>query len=281
MKIIVDERETELFNKCQNIITSENNKSVELHKRVLPLGDILITTNDDKDILLVERKSFSDLLASIKDGRYEEQSYRLMHSSLDFPKHSIVYLLEGLFSQLRNPVEKKTIYSAMTSLFYFKGFSVFKTSNVNETAEWLISTATKIEKDMAKGKAPYYVGLNIQPSEDKEVMPTIASSGQTHSDYCNVVKKIKKENVTPENIGEIMLSQIPGISSVTAIAIMKKYGTLANLIQEIQRNENTMSDVMCEVSGGKLRKISKTSIESIKKYLCQLPDTFGDESKEI
>jgi ERCC4-type nuclease len=82
-----------------------------------------------------------------------------------------------------------------------------------------------------------------------------------------VVKKVKKENVTPDNIGEIMLSQIPGISSVTAIAIMKKYGTISNVIKEIEQNPNALSDVVCEVAGGKLRKINKSSVESIRKYL--------------
>ena len=43
------------------------------------------------------------------------------------------------------------------------------------------------------------------------------------------------ENVTPENIAEIMLCQIPGISSVTALAIMDKFKTIPNLIQEVSR----------------------------------------------
>jgi len=68
-----------------------------------------LRTNDDKDILLFERKSFSDLLSSIKDGRYEEQSYRLLNSG-EFPPHSIFYLIEGMFSQLRAPSDKKLLF---------------------------------------------------------------------------------------------------------------------------------------------------------------------------
>ena len=40
-----------------------------------------------------------------------------------------------------------------------------------------------------------------------------------------VVKKVKKENITPENIGEIILSQIPGVSSHTSQIIMNKFGS--------------------------------------------------------
>ena len=71
MKVIIDEREKDLFEKCESIICSSRIPSyVQLSKEVLVLGDILIKTDDGKDVLLIERKSFSDLLASIKDGRY-------------------------------------------------------------------------------------------------------------------------------------------------------------------------------------------------------------------
>jgi ERCC4-type nuclease len=102
MLIILDEREHGLFEKLAPLL------STNLTKQVLPLGDILIQTDDGIDVLLIERKSFSDLLASIKDGRYEEQSYRLLHSS-GFAPHSIIYLIEGMFSQLRFPTDKKII----------------------------------------------------------------------------------------------------------------------------------------------------------------------------
>ena len=89
MKIIIDEREYSLYEKC--LLLSNQYKNVVLSKEVLPLGDILFKNNENIDILLIERKSFSDLLSSIKDGRYEEQSYRLLNSS-GFPPHSIFYL---------------------------------------------------------------------------------------------------------------------------------------------------------------------------------------------
>ena len=182
MKIIIDEREHDLYNKCLSII-NENSlkyKNIFISKKVLPLGDILIKTDDenvnfstlhfssqvtekgssklirkeknktkipfDKDILLIERKTFSDLLASIRDGRYNEQSHRLTYSS-GLPSHNIIYLLEGMFSQTKEN-DRKTIMSSITSLNYFKGFSVMRTANVKESAEWLICTADKIQREL-------------------------------------------------------------------------------------------------------------------------------------
>ena len=157
MKIIIDEREKQLYETCYSILLGKSTAShIILSKEVLPLGDILLRTDDDKDVLLIERKTFSDLFASIKDGRYEEQSYRLLHSSQIMP-HSIIYLIEGVLSQLHTPLEKKVLYSTMTSLNYFKGFSVHRSSGVRESAEWLLQMGEKIEKNFQKNKLPYYL----------------------------------------------------------------------------------------------------------------------------
>ena len=298
MKVIIDERETELFEKCESLIRSSRiPSSIQLSKEVLNLGDVLIKTDDDKEVLLIERKSFQDLLASIKDGRYEEQSYRLLHSS-GFPPHSVFYLVEGMFAQLRAPLEKKIIMSAITTMQFFKGFSVQRTSTVHESAEWLLHFAEKIERNFSKGVIPYYLTRpfrkyftppnreqTLQSADESikmENMPTnvsetpvlsvetngdvITEPVQTSADYCHVVKKVKKENVTPENIGEIILCQIPGISSVTAIAIMKHFNHFTHFIEELAKNPACIENLTTETNG-KVRKISKKSIESIRSYL--------------
>tara|TARA_B110000879_G_scaffold149975_1_gene194357 strand:- start:9990 stop:10847 length:858 start_codon:yes stop_codon:yes gene_type:complete len=269
MKIIVDERERALYDRLDARLSSLKTPSFAiLEKRVLPLGDILLETDEGKKVMLIERKTYTDLLASIKDGRYEEQSYRLIHSS-GYPLHSVVYLLEGLFSQLRTPLEKKIVYSSMTSLHFFKGFSLYKTSTVDETAEWLIFTADKIEREFGKGRIPYYLTqtfagtLRLRDQEDTNDTHKEEPSG---SNYCSVVKKVKKENVTPENIGEIVLCQIPGISSVTAMAIMSHFTSFNHFIQELQSNPHCI-DTFTATSNGKVRKISKSSLENIRQYL--------------
>ena len=275
MKIIIDEREHSLYEKC--ILMAPQYKNIVLSKEVLPLGDIFIKTNDDIDILLIERKSFSDLLSSIKDGRYEEQSYRLLNSS-GLPPHSIFYLLEGMFSQLYNPNDKKIILSSMTSLQYFKGFSMIRTSSVNETAEFILSMADKIDRDLQKGKQPYFLSEayrenntidtteNLENSMDLSNNNTNINPTLTSSQYCSVVKKVKKDNITPENIGEIILCQIPGISSTTAMAIMKKFNGFPHFIDELKNNHQCIENITTE-SNGKMRKISKSCLENIRRFL--------------
>ena len=317
MKVIIDDRERDLYEKCYGIVNSTSTY-ISLEKQTLPLGDIYFKTDENKDVLMIERKSLTDLLASIKDGRYEEQSYRMMHSS-GFPPHSVIYIIEGQISQLRTPFEKRLVYSAMASLNFFKGFSVIRTNNLAETAEFIIWNAEKIERNFLKGIFPYYLQPQyckymkkpvcentgeekieeidgepmiskdkrqqqpIQPvtnelkeiSEENSEEISKEKSEENSSinieiptsapNYCTVVKKIKKENVTPENIGEIVLCQIPGISSTTAIAIMKEMQTFPKLIYALKENPAILDNISYETKG-KMRKINKTSIENIKKY---------------
>jgi ERCC4-type nuclease len=307
MKVIIDERERDLYSVCDSIV-SANGTYIQLSKEVLPLGDIFITTDEGKHVMLIERKSLRDLLASIKDGRYEEQSYRLMHSS-GLPPHSILYMIEGSLSELRTPMEKRIVYSTLTSLNYFKGFSTIRTMSVRETAEYIIWMSEKIERNFLKSVFPYYlqpqfcnfmqkpvVNIREPPIELEETESSSGSSNTnenvlnhrenllTPSDnntnlytpivqnepanYCTVVKKVKKDNITPENIGEIILCQIPGISAVSAIAIMKKFSTFPNFMKEIKENPDCLNDIMCDTKGetNKSRKLGKNCIENLKRY---------------
>lgn len=267
MKIIVDEREITLYDKMNAIISENANPANRLFKTVLILGDIAIHDDNDTLICLLERKSLSDLLASIKDGRYEEQSHRLLHASQVHP-HNIIYIIEGMMSQLRSAAEKKMVYSAITSLNLYKGFSVLRTCSIQETAEIILGISDKISRNFSKNihlANSLIQNTTIQPEVTTDT-PSVTIENAV-SNYVNFVKKVKKDNITPENIGEIILSQIPGISSVTALAIMKTYGTFPKLMEELCKNADCLDGTMCESVGGKSRKISKTCIENIKKYL--------------
>ena len=216
----------------------------------------------------------NDLLASIKDGRYEEQSYRL--NGLNHPNHNIYYLIEGDVNKANrfkdNNIEKLTLYSAMFSLNYYKGFSVMRTLSMEETAIFICNTANKLSKSEKKAyyenKPQVNTVANIITSENGEKsLEGVEQNLESDKDYISVVKKVKKENITPENIAEIMLCQIPGISSVTAIAIMDKFKTIPNLINEIQQNDNCLKDISYQNSKGQSRKINKTSLANIVKFL--------------
>jgi hypothetical protein len=98
----------------------------------------------------------------------------------------------------------------------------------------------------------------------------------THSKtYVDVIKSVKKENITRENIGEILLCQIPGFSSLTAKAVMKKFdGSFPKLISGINNpdNEYLFKEIVLESVNGKngemkSRKISKACIANLFMFL--------------
>lgn len=277
MLIKVDNREQDLLKQIQNLVLFfPAFKQLKVETAALPLGDIIIY-DDDNEKIIIERKCLNDLLASIKDGRYEEQSYRL--NGLNHHNHNIYYLIEGDINKTNrfkdNNIEKLTLYSAMFSLNYYKGFSVMRTLSMEETAIFICNTANKLNKS---DKKAYYenkqvvkkveIEQNSIVEEQNSIVEVEENLGkESDKDYISVVKKVKKENITPENIAEIMLCQIPGISSVTAIAIMDKFKTIPNLIQEIQQNENCLKDISYQNSKGQSRKINKTSLFNIVKFL--------------
>lgn len=278
MLVKVDIRENDLLQKMNHLISTVNVfKNITIKSEVLSIGDIIICDDNEGTLLeklIIERKSISDLLSSIKDGRYEEQSYRLNGSN--HHNHNIIYLIEGdvnknNYFKFRNDNEKLMAYSAMFSLNYYKGFSLFRSFSLDETAMIICNMAYKLEKELSSSKKAFYKNnINIQSNADTTIVVENQELNETEcseKDYVSVIKKVKKENVTPDNIGEIMLCQIPGISSVTSLAIMEKYKNLPNLIKELEANCDCLKDISCTNSKGQTRKINKTSLANIVKFL--------------
>ena len=270
MIVKIDTREQSLLQQMNKLIaTIPIFNKIIVQSETLPIGDIIICDGDTEK-LIIERKSIADLQSSIKDGRYEEQSYRL--NGLNHHNHNIIYLIEGNLNHTNRftsgVTEKLTLFSAMFSLNYYKGFSVFRSFSLEETATIICNMVYKLEKESITKKAFYQITLdNI--SSDQTSSEQIHSEETQESNYVNVIKKVKKENITCENIGAIMLCQIPGVSSATAVTIMEKYKTIQNLIKELEANPNTLKDISSTNAKGQTRKINKSSIANIIQFLIQ------------
>ena len=80
-------------------------------------------------------------------------------------------------------------------------------------------------------------------------------------------KRVKKENITPENIGEIMLSQIPNVSNSSAAAIIKKFCTFEKLMNALQTDQQCLNDITTTNKNGQHKKLTKPCINNIYTYL--------------
>jgi ERCC4-type nuclease len=253
MHIKIDCREQELFKKCLALAQQRNilPTAITITSESLPLGDIILYNDAGTELAIFERKSLADLASSIRDGRYKEQSFRLNACSLH--NHNIYYVVEGdlrVYKPFKSSIDQTALLSAMISVSFFKGFSVFRTINSNETAEFILQFASKVMKE---SKPSFYVA---PPLED-----TVYSAMLT--------KRIKKENITPQNIGEVMLSQIPFVSNTVAVAVMQRFGTLQQLLLALTEDPTgaALSTIFVENKTGQKRKINKTCISNICSYL--------------
>lgn len=262
MKIIVDFRENDLLLAINNIRSNGSYSKLTIETDNLPIGDMIVKRDDGAEVILVERKTLSDLAASIRDKRYNEQSFRLNNCSV--PNHYIYYLIEGNIhsyksSKYGRPVNKESLISAMTSLSYTKGFSLVRTIDINESALWLLQTADKLGRIKDNG---YY----DQEEKEKGVC----------DDYVAVSNRVKKTNITTDNIGAIMLAQIPSVSTASALIIMEKYKSIDDLITALQADSKALHDLTTTTKSGKERKLTKTCTSNVYNYLLGKSDRVID-----
>ena len=240
MMIYVDTRERKLYPLINSL-----NENFNIESRTLDLGDIVVKDKDDNEVFIIERKSVADLAASIIDGRYKEQSFRLSNCGIEI--HRVIYIIEGNLDNIprNSPIKnKKTLNSALLTLSLQKGFTVYHTQTIVETAELILLLTEQSNKAERK------------------------SDCDTADDYSRVCKRVKKANITEDNIGAIMISQIPGISTTTAQVIMDKFKTIKNMIDVYSKDQECLDDIMLKTKGGE-KKLNKTVINNLKKYILQ------------
>lgn len=229
MIIELDNREPELI---KNYFISKTDVKYTCKCDNLQQGDFIIKDDNENILLIIERKSISDLLSSVKDSRYNEQSERYLQ--LDLAPNKIIYLIEGDINQYnKESQEFKTIYSCIFSLNYKKGFSVLFTDSVKHT----IVMIEEFLNRLVENKISSQTKINL----------------------------VKKQTITRDNINYYMLNLIPGISLTTAKQILEHFnnsffelwGQIKTECLEIDLNSIKINN----------RKLSKKIIENINIYL--------------
>lgn len=195
----------------------------EAQVKSLVLGDIVIE-QDGVERVIIERKTGSDLSSSICDGRYREQSERLAACGL--PPRDVIYLIEGSLDG--HTIPKQTLLAALVSLSHRLGFTVMRTESVDESVEYLQVLQHKLET------------------------PSTAST---------VVKRAKKDSITPANIAALMLAQIPSVSITTATQLLQGR-TIAQFSIDLQADPGMLKDVLINK-----RRVPATTVQRIKQFL--------------
>jgi len=175
LRIVVDERE-----KKSGIPDLLKAIGINLEIKTLPIGDYIVAPET-----IIERKSISDLISSIFDGRLFDQCNRLKEH-FQFP----IILVEGDVTKIEQLVDNPLVfYGAMSSIVLDFKIPIIPTANTSHTAKLLVSMCSR--KDVAKG--PF-------------------------------IKKIKKSNdLQKQQLA--MLCSLPNVGEKIAIRMLEKFGT--------------------------------------------------------
>ena len=175
LRIVVDERE-----KKSGIPGLLKGIGINLEIKTLPIGDYIVAPET-----VVERKTISDLVSSVFDGRLFDQCNRLKEH-YQFP----ILLIEGNIDEIEELTENSLVfYGAISSIALDFKIPVIHTPNASHTAKLLMSMCSR--KDASKG--PF-------------------------------IKKIRKSNDVQKQQLSILCS-LPGVGEKTAIRMLEKFGT--------------------------------------------------------
>ena len=218
VQIIVDSRETKLFSVLTERDLDIYKDNISIQKEQLELGDIHIIFNEITYIY--ERKTVNDLLSSIKDGRYKEQKNRLLANSFNNN-----YIIEGdTITSNKNFKNQKTLTSIYLNSIYRDKINVFFTTNIDDTATFLLLLVSKIIE-----KPENYLNENNKIPQD-------------YIDVCKI-KSQKNKNIDKDTCYLLQLSQIPGISKEIAKKIKEIYPTMSSLIKNLEEEPDEKSKI--------------------------------------
>ena len=233
MKLLIDNREKKilpLFNEIEHETCN------------LDLGDFQIIDDSNNKLLIIERKTQSDLISSIKDGRHREQKLRLLNCDA----LNVCYLIEGNneIKYFKTNDKSSEIGSILNTMFRDKLF-VIRTLDMQETVSYIKTLVKKFKNNDFK-------------FENKE--------------YSSVIKLRKKDNLTTQNCFIAQLSQIPGVSNNIAKCICNKYPSMIKLCSEYNSLEKDKSEKLLEplkisLKTGKDRKVGKVISKRVFNYL--------------
>lgn len=265
--IIIDFREKEIIYHCQ--LQNEKIKVENLH-----LGDIRI------DKLLIERKTINDLAASIVDGRYKEQSIRLMKALEE--GFQVFYFIEGNIDLYTGSIKKTTLVSTIFSLTQ-KGFQVITTKNSKESAFFIIQFAEKmkkIKKDKNKNKETHKENEthNKDTQTDNEIKEhTNARSNDTNINDTSTNDTSIHDTSTNDTTTNDTSTSIIVKDSLTVNETINESITVSQCKCHCHcQNENEMESI---VTKKKNKQITRENISIF--MLCQIPGISNATAKRI
>ena len=232
--LIVDLREKGAGNENFRVeILNKMHSPIPIEEKNLSLGDFTWIYKDQLDgeeymiDFIIERKTLNDLSASIMDGRYNEQKYRLKNS----PYKNIYYLFEGteLNTHSNTNISKDSINTAINNTINIHNIKFFRTLSTKDTVNKLIELDSNIRKhftflkDINGKKINYKKYLEIFAKTKnssveeiflrqlrcfehcgKKCVEVLNSCFQTPVEFYNLIQGLKRKKVDENNMEDVI-----------------------------------------------------------------------------
>jgi ERCC4-type nuclease len=201
---------------------------VRMESAALALADMAWIVRDGRGGVwmlrhAVERKTVSDLSASIKDGRYREQKFRLAQAGLA----RVAYLVEGSLTPNTKYQQKAahsllpaaTLEAAVASTAYGgSSFLVQRCRDVAHTAHWLLMYTQQLQ------------ALLLRPAARAELLFGCSLAAFN-------ARNQKELNPSVSDVFAKQLLAVQGVSCKKVVPLVNRYPTMAHLWQAYEECE--------------------------------------------
>lgn len=228
-KLLIDYREKHII----DLIGQEqkwNNVEMTIEITNLPVADFVFIIDNEqeqnKSSILIERKTYSDLESSIKDGRFRQQKSRLIESTNN--PQNILYIIETN-KNIRN---NNIVFGSILNMIYKHNFKVLFSKSHEET----LTLLSLIYKKLQNGD------ININREELGEgIQKEVHEIDDLNTNYSQIISPLKllsKGDNIKNKLFQCILTVIPGVSISIANKIVELYPTLKILIDTYEKLEN-------------------------------------------
>lgn len=171
----------------------------------LEVGDVLVGSR-----YLIERKTWSDLSASLVDGRLLAQAAAMRRSG-----RSCAIILEGDWADAaESGVDPAALRGALVSVAFDHGIPVLPSSSVEGTAKWIASIARRCRSE---GTPPGFAG--VTPTGERRAAPTPARP----------TRPPKSAEARAREQAVEALAALAGVGRARAEALLARFGDIAGV----------------------------------------------------
>jgi len=212
----------------------------------LDVGDVLVSA-PSFGTLVVERKSYEDFVASLRDGRYKNQKVRLLaereRATAAGKQLRVVYLLEcarvPAYDDATRGVPNAQPFAALVKMALRDNIAIIYSASAADSAK--------------------HLAYAIRAAETGGLDAGARVAADATAGYAGMVRYTNKRKNADDNVFSVMLASLTGVSGVKASAVAREYPTPAALVRAYTdraaggASEKQLDEMLADIRAGDKR----------------------------